>query len=47
LGEEFQFELRRVIALAAVKPGRFHLIKPGFDFLMAQKAGTHDSTDDG
>ena len=47
LGEEFQFELRRVIALAAVKPGRFHLIKPGFDFLMAQKARTHDSTDDG
>src|SRR5512139_1615073 len=30
LGEEFQAELRRVTALAAAKPGRFHLIKPGF-----------------
>lgn len=30
LGDEFQAELRRMIAAAAVKPGRFHLIKPGF-----------------
>lgn len=30
LGEEFKAELRRVIAVAAAKPGRFHLIKPGF-----------------
>ncbi len=29
LAEEFKAELRRAIALAAVKPGRFHLIKPG------------------
>jgi len=29
LGEEFKTELRRVIALAAEKPGRFHLVKPG------------------
>ncbi len=29
LGEEFTEELRRVIAVAAAKPGRFHLIKPG------------------
>jgi plasmid stabilization system protein ParE len=29
LGQEFQVELRRVIAVAAAKPGRFHLIKPG------------------
>ena len=30
LGEEFKAELRRVIAVAAAKPGRFHLLKPGF-----------------
>jgi hypothetical protein len=30
LGEEFKAELRRVIAVADAKPGRFHLIKPGF-----------------
>ena len=29
LGEEFKAELRRVIAVAAAKPGRFHVIKPG------------------
>ena len=29
LSEEFKGELRRVIAVAATKPGRFHLIKPG------------------
>jgi toxin ParE1/3/4 len=28
LGEEFKAELRRVIALAAEKPGRFHPITP-------------------
>ena len=30
LGEEFNTELRRVIGLAAAKPGRFHVLKPGF-----------------
>jgi hypothetical protein len=30
LGEEFLAELRATIALAAAKPGRFHLIKHGF-----------------
>ena len=30
LGEEFKAELRAAIAVAATKPGRFHLIKPGF-----------------
>lgn len=30
LGEEFKAELRRVIAVAGAKPGRFHPIKPGF-----------------
>ena len=30
LGEEFKADLRRLIAVAAAKPGRFHLIKPGF-----------------
>jgi hypothetical protein len=30
LAEEFKAELRQVIAVAAAKPGRFHLIKPGF-----------------
>ena len=30
LGEDFKAELRRVIAVAAAKPGRFHLVKPGF-----------------
>ena len=30
LGEEFKVALRRVIGVAAAKPGRFHLIKPGF-----------------
>jgi plasmid stabilization system protein ParE len=29
LAAEFKVELRRVIAVAATKPGRFHLIKPG------------------
>jgi hypothetical protein len=30
LGNDFKAELRRVTAIAAAKPGRFHLIKPGF-----------------
>ena len=30
LGEDFNAELRRMIAVAAAKPGRFHLLKPGF-----------------
>jgi len=30
LGDEFKAELRRLIAVAAAKPGRFHLIKPGY-----------------
>jgi len=30
LGDEFKTELRRVTALAAAKPGRFHLVRPGF-----------------
>ena len=30
LGEEFKAELRWVIAVAAAKPGRFHLVKSGF-----------------
>jgi toxin ParE1/3/4 len=30
LGEDFKSELRRFIAVAAARPGRFHLIKPGF-----------------
>ena len=30
LGEDFKAELRRVIAIAAAKPGRFHVVKPGF-----------------
>ena len=30
LGEEFRSELRRVIAIAAASPKRFHLIKPDF-----------------
>lgn len=30
LGEDFQTELKRAVAVAAAKPGRFHLIKPGF-----------------
>jgi plasmid stabilization system protein ParE len=30
LGEEFHAELQRVIALAAAKPGRFHMIQLGF-----------------
>jgi hypothetical protein len=29
LGEDFKAELRRVIRMAAARPGRFHLIKPG------------------
>lgn len=29
LAEEFKSELRRVIRLAANKPGRFHFIRPG------------------
>jgi len=29
LGQEFRAELRQVIAVAAAKTGRFHLIKPG------------------
>ena len=30
LGGEFTAELRAAVAAAAAKPGRFHLIKPGF-----------------
>jgi plasmid stabilization system protein ParE len=30
LGDDFKKELRRVTALAAAQPGRFHLVKPGF-----------------
>lgn len=30
LGQEFRAELRRLIAIAAAKPGRFRLVKPGF-----------------
>ena len=30
LGEEFKAELRQIIAVAAAKPGRFYLLKPGF-----------------
>ena len=30
LGDDFKSELRRIIAVAAAKPGRFHLLKPGF-----------------
>ena len=30
LGEEFKAELRRIIAMAAANPHRFHAIKPGF-----------------
>ena len=30
LGDEFKAELRRIITVAAAKPGRFHLLKPGF-----------------
>ena len=30
LGDEFKAELKRVIAVAAAKPQRFHLTKPGF-----------------
>jgi len=30
LGEDFLVELRATIAVAAAKPGRFHLIKSGF-----------------
>lgn len=30
LAEEFRAELRRVVAIAAAKPKRFHLIKPDF-----------------
>ena len=30
LGQEFQEELRRVIAAAAAMPGKFHPTKPGF-----------------
>ena len=30
LVEEFKAELRQTIAVAAAKPGRFHLIKGGF-----------------
>ena len=30
LGEEFKAELRRLMAVAAAKPGRFPLIKAGF-----------------
>ncbi len=29
LGEEFNLELRRMIAMAETNPDRFHLIKPG------------------
>ncbi len=30
LGQDFKAELRRVIAVAAAKPARFHVVKPGF-----------------
>ncbi len=30
LAEEFKAELRRVIAVAAANPNRFHPVKPGF-----------------
>ena len=30
LGDDFKAELRRIIAVAAAKPGRFYLLKPGF-----------------
>ena len=30
LAEEFKAELKQVVAVAAAKPGRFHLIKAGF-----------------
>jgi len=30
LADDFEAELRRVVALAATRPGRFHLVKPGF-----------------
>jgi len=30
LAEEFKAELRRLIAMAAANPNRFHPIKPGF-----------------
>jgi len=29
LSQDFKSELRRVIRMAATKPGRFHFIKPG------------------
>ena len=29
LGQEFEAELRRTLAVAAAKPGRFHLVNPG------------------
>ena len=30
LGDDFKAELRGIIAVAAAKPGRFYLLKPGF-----------------
>jgi plasmid stabilization system protein ParE len=30
LGQEFKTELRRIIAVAAARPSRFHRTKPGF-----------------
>ena len=30
LGEEFKADLRRLVNVAAARPGRFHLIKPGY-----------------
>ena len=30
LADEFKTEMRRVVDIAAAKPNRFHLIKPGF-----------------
>jgi plasmid stabilization system protein ParE len=30
LGEDFKAELRRIISVAAAKPGRFHLLRQGF-----------------
>ena len=30
LAEEFKAELRRVVAMAAANPNRFHPVKPGF-----------------
>lgn len=41
LGEDFKAELRRLIALAAAKPGRFHMLKPGFHRANLQRFPYH------